>query len=221
MEFGILTSISTNPQETPLLYAAKSIYEDGQLSVTIFCESNSNTTFKLSWIFRRSSCANEYVEVNSSVADYYLKMPWQKSLPTQRTEYVSGSGTYYCDKHNRITLHSANATHPIEATDAPTEKPIKPTESAGTEAPAPVKADTVKEGSDAKPAARKRRATEEGADKKNSRGGEETCPKSSLLKRGYFFKMAAPCHGNHIFRSVPDACKYFPLSTLTYISTNK
>ncbi|XP_059179682.1 transmembrane protein 87A-like [Physella acuta] len=169
-------------KESPLFFASKSIYKGGQLSVTIFCESNSNTTFKLSWIFRRSSCANEYVEVNSSVADYYLKMPWQKSLPTQRTEYVSGSGTYYCDKHNRITLHAANATHPVEATDPPTEKPTKPTESAGTEVPAPVKADTVKEGSDTKPAARKRRATEEGADKKKVEEEKKPAPKVAFSK---------------------------------------
>ncbi|XP_059179675.1 transmembrane protein 87A-like isoform X2 [Physella acuta] len=166
-------------KETLLLYAIKSVYEDGQLSVTIFCEFDSKTTFKLSWIFRRSSCANEYVAVNSHVAAYYLKLPWHKSLPTERTEYVSGSGTYYCDKHKRIILHAANATHPIEATDAPTEMP---TESAGTEAPAPVKADTVKEGSDAKPAARKRRATEEGADKKKVEEEKKPAPKVAFSK---------------------------------------
>ncbi|XP_059179677.1 transmembrane protein 87B-like isoform X2 [Physella acuta] len=44
--------------------------------------------------------------INKYTAKFYLQMPWQKLLPTQKTEYATGSFTHYCDTDTKFILHA-------------------------------------------------------------------------------------------------------------------
>ncbi|CAL1531642.1 unnamed protein product [Lymnaea stagnalis] len=121
----------TAKKDNTLFSATKSMFKNSQLSISILCESSSDVSFNVTWIFRRSPCANEYTDLNETVAEYYLQRPFVQSLNFLKTEYLNGSGTYTCSKNKQFTLHPVNDTNPHEKIyPPPTTKSPKPADSA-------------------------------------------------------------------------------------------
>ncbi|XP_012934809.1 transmembrane protein 87A [Aplysia californica] len=137
------------------LWYVKSLYSGSQISVEIQCQSDAEVRLNISWVLRRSPCAQEYIGLNSTIAKSYLQSPQFLTTAYKETEYLNATVGYIsCHKSRHLYIHPFNYTKPTvtrltsKKTSA-TKTDEASTKTSGTEATAAadVSAESGKDGS--------------------------------------------------------------------------